>query len=96
MRIIWELCADANDPDATLSEFIARLQQLRHAGGDVSSRDEFIADSRQHIDAVVRDLAAPIPIPETCQFDAEWREERLQCIVHLLTHEAWRKRCAPH
>lgn len=92
-RVVAKLCADGAEYVESYRVFFRDVRQIVVEGdGPPSERREFMAQVTPAIRAYVEKFAAGIPVPETCEFDQEWRRERVECVVLLLVWEWWGKR----
>lgn len=90
IRVVATLCSDAEDYSAAYDRFFTELSELRLTGDSVQEdRRMFVDDATPVLDAFVRRFADDIPVKATCEYDAEWREERIRCITLLAAHEGW-------
>lgn len=95
MRVVAALCADADDYTTAYKRFFAELSELSFDEDSVlQDRMAFVENAMPALDEFIRRFAAIIPVKETCEFDAEWREERIKCLALLAAHEGW-ARCQP-
>lgn len=89
-RAVARLCSDANDYDSAYEAFLAGLGKIRLEGQRMpGTREEFVAAATPFLKKFVEQFASRIPVPQTCEYDARWREERLACIVSLCAYEGW-------
>lgn len=91
MRIMTSLCREAADHDTPYQAFFAGLRDLPLENKPMpQTRDEFVAHATPILRAYIERFAAEIPVPEVIpEYDAEWRKEKLSCIVLLCAYTAW-------
>lgn len=85
-----KLCADADDYDVAFDTFQDGLAAvLTGFEMEPANKVSYIESLKARLRPYVETFASDIPISQTCQFDAEWRAERLNCIVSLFAFETW-------
>lgn len=90
LHVVASLCRDATDYTASYRAFFQGLNGLRLPDNPARwSRDEFVAVAAPLIRAYVEQFASAIPVPNTCDFDAQWRQEKISCIVSLAAYWWW-------
>jgi ankyrin repeat protein len=90
VRVVATLCSNAEEYDAAFRSFYEGLQSLNVAGGSVPpEREAYLAQAMPDLRAYVQRFAAGIPIPTRSEFEQEWRDRRIECIVLLAAHEGW-------
>lgn len=93
IRVVASLCQDAASAaefEALYRSFFKGLAFLRLEGKPMPrSRESFIAEAAPFLRPYVEQFASRIPVPETSEYEAEWREERVACIILLCAFEGW-------
>lgn len=90
VRVVAALCEDADDYSAAFQAFYEGLRSLKFSGGAVPhERAEYVSQATPDLRAYAERFAADIPVPTGCEFEQQWRDERITCIVLLGTHEGW-------
>ena len=90
VSVVSALCNDADEYEVEFQRFYDGLESLRLEGAEFpQNKGSFINQAMSRLDQFVRGFARSIPVQKTCQFDDQWREERIKCIVLLGAHEAW-------
>lgn len=89
-RAVADLCSNADDYEGAYESFFEGLRKIRLEGQRMPrTRDEFIAAASPFLTEYVTKFASDIPVPQTCEYEARWREERLACITSLCAFEGW-------
>lgn len=89
-RAVADLCSNANDYGAAWESFFEGLGKIRLEGQRLpSTREEFVAAATPFLTEYVSQFASNIPVPQTCEYEARWRQERLACITSLCAYEGW-------
>lgn len=99
---VADLCRHADDYAGAFSAFFLGLHGLRvPEGASPADQEAYAAMARPVVREYVRSFAAPIPLGTSCEYEGQWREERLVTIELLGAYEGWarqrrlRERAAP-
>lgn len=89
-QIVAALCSESEDYDAAYQSFFDGLGALRFGKKSMPRTcEEYIRHILHSLTRFVEEFGSRIPVPKTCDFDEQWRQERLSCIVSLCAYEAW-------
>lgn len=95
VRVVAALCYDAADYPAAFNSFFAGLRQLKAGGASgATDRGAYVAAVSPTLREFVEKFAESIPLPGRSEYEAEWRRERINCIVLLGASQGWASRQA--
>lgn len=89
-NLLTDLFSTAPDYAAAWQSFYEGLRTLRRSSKLVlSDRETFVREATPILHQYVETFAANIPIPQICQFDQEWRQQKVTSVAHLCVFEWW-------
>lgn len=89
-RAVAALCSNAVDYEAAYESFFEGVGKIKLEGQKLpGTRDDFVAAAIPFLTEYVTKFASDIPVPQTCEYEARWRQERLACITSLCAFEGW-------